>query len=320
MNIVNHLIVQGDITLMQLRCLFEQRVLNNKDNRGVFVYRRLRQTWTQFCGYSFWKWNQDFDICNHVRLYDYKAPHLSLPSPCREEDIQRVTAGLLEEPYMKGTSPWEVLLTRGYQAEGQNFVLTLKINHSMADGYSLLKLFSRLLDYERANVALPKYPQLSRWQRFTRSLAIAISFPYILAKLLLKYRDGRNALHPGGKLSHKHVTFFSDKIPVSQIKAIKNKYSTSYNAAVYSITCGGIIRLMKKAGMETPQSMTCHVPFPLRGHPGGLTNHTYACRPFITNCSCFVICFNGQFSMPQVWDLLQVLSADRECIRTTGRN
>ena len=278
-NTVIHCIFDGQIQLDYVRRQFERRVINYCDAQGNLRYQKLRQTWTQLCGYMFWKWDKHFSLRNQIRLYDYTEPELAIPSPCTEQDVSRVTGALISKPYMAGRSPWEILLIPNYHyvdSDGQTCngsVLTFKLHHFLADGLSMFKLLNHLFQM-RLPVPSANFPKLSPLQKCLRLATMAFKFPVDVAKIMTLGRDDPNSWHlTDKKLTRRYVTLASDRIPVPTIKAIKNKHCVGYNAAVYAVTVGAISRFMAAAGQEVPKSMTGYCPFPLPNHPGGLVNH-----------------------------------------------
>ena len=277
LNIVFHCVLNRPVQLDQLRKHFEQRVINYQDeSKGGYKYARLRQTWTQFLGFFFWKWDDFFNINHHVRIYDYTEPSLMLPEVCVENDLRRVTSALVTKPYRKGRSPWEILLVPKYchNETVESSVLVLRIHHAVADGFSVLKLLFRLADNDDIQLPQAKFPVLTTGQKFLRNLVVAVRAPYDIAKVAVDAYDGANCWHiVNEKLSGEYETFFSDPIEVRIIKGIMKEYKVNYNAAVYSITAGAMTRLMKEVGQKVPEKFSVVVPSPLPEHPGGLVNH-----------------------------------------------
>ena len=279
-NVVVHYICDGQIQLEYFRRQFQQRIINCCDPHGNLKYRKLRQTWTQFCGFMFWKWDKNFDLSNHIRMYDYTESEIAIPSPCTEEDLRRIAGNLVSRPYVKGRSPWEILIIPDYlyvdSEDGQvklGSVYTLRIHHALADGFSLFKLWVELFD-PGFKIPSANFPKLSTPLKILRFFLHVFKFPYDLAKTVLLFRDDANSWHiVDKKLTRRYAVLCSDRIPVSTIKAIKNKYGIGYNTAVYAITAGTISRIMKQTGQKVPKAMTCTIPYPLPNHPGGLVNH-----------------------------------------------
>ena len=278
-SIMVHTILDGPLQLDYVRRQFEQRILNRCDAEGNFEYRQLRQTWTQFCGFVFWKWDRKFRLSQHVRLYDYTEPELALPSPCTEDDLRRATGSLITVPYAENKSPWELLLIPDYQyvdVQGQRFsgsVLTLRIHHSLADGFSVFQLLKQLF-HAQTEALSANFPQLSPLQKIMQIAIQVLKFPTDVAKIMRRNQDEPNCWHlTGKKLTRRYISFLSDRIPVSTIKAIRHKHSVGYNTVVYAITVGAICRQMRQAGQKVPESIKCFTPFPMPDHPGGLVNH-----------------------------------------------
>ena len=279
-NAVCYYICDGTVPLDHLRRQFEQRIINYCDDHGNLKYRKLRQTWTQFSGFMFWKWERNFDLNNHVRMYDYTEPELALLSPCTENDLKRLARTLISKPYVKGRSPWEIMVIPDYEyvdsSDGKTrigSVLTLRIHHGLADGLSIAKMWYQLFNQEFIFPATT-FPQLSLPMKALQFTTQVLKFPYDLAQLMVLSRDGPHSWHVmDKKLSRSYHVFASDRIPTSIIKTIKNKYRVGYNTVVYAVTAGAVSRLMREAGQEVPKVITCMVPYPLANHPGGLVNH-----------------------------------------------
>ena len=279
LNLVLHFVCDGPVPLDKLRAQFEKRIVNCCDQKGDYVYRQLRQTWTQFCGFLFWRWDKEFDLDHHIRLYDYNDPELKLPADeCTESDVRRVTGELVAKPWKEGRSPWEILVIHNFEnkkAPGKTCsVVTLRIHHALADGYSILKMMLRFVDVEDAAVPKPNFAKSPFLLRIFRPLALALKLPYDAAHFVINSFDGPNSWHlVGKKLSRKYEVFYSDDIDVDKIKEIKREHGVSYNAAAYGITAGAMREMMLQMGQRLPTSLACFVPIPLPRHPGGLLVH-----------------------------------------------
>ena len=77
--IVMHLVCDGTVSLDALRNQFRRQLLpSSLTKNGRDTYKRLRQSWTQYMGYLFWKWVPNFSVENHIRTYDYTEPELKI--------------------------------------------------------------------------------------------------------------------------------------------------------------------------------------------------------------------------------------------------
>ena len=102
---------------------------------GELMYEELEQSWTRFLGYAFFKNEKNFDLSNHIGVYD-RAGDSNLTSPCTEKELMRIVAGLSSKPWRRDVSPWELLLVPNYAEEGSSTAKTvfiLRIHHAMAD-------------------------------------------------------------------------------------------------------------------------------------------------------------------------------------------
>ena len=291
LTILLHFIFDGPVPIDKLRRKFQLKLVDEIDDQGNLTYPQLRQTWTQFLGFLFWKWDANFSVDNHVHLYDHTEAKLALSSPCTEDDLKKVTGELLAKPFVKGISPWEAVVIPNYVAKNnsdgrEQTVIVFRIHHAMADGFSILKMTFKLFDLEKkARVPKVSFPKLSPYQHVMQTLLFPFKLPFDVAEMLVEAFDGPNAWHPWKKLSRNYEMFFSDCIQVDDVKKIKYKFNVAYNAVVYAVTTGGIRRLMEEVGQKVPESLSCFVPFPMPKHPGGLAVHVYVafCRRLLLN-------------------------------------
>ena len=285
LNILTHFICSGNVAVDRIRDIFHQRILSLKDRNGDHVYRKLRQTWTPFLGYYFWKTDEGFKLGNHIREYDYTEPGLALPDrKCTEEDLVRVTSSLLRQPYAKGRSPWEILIIRNY-VDKENpgspaSVISFRVHHAMSDGYSIVNMTNRFANY--GNECLLKYapPKLPWWKHLVYFLTVACKLPLDFLNHYNNSIDGPNAWHLlDTELSRDYHIFCSANVPVEKTKEIKRKHGVGYNAVLFSLVASGVRGLMLEAGQEIPERITVIVPVPLPDHPDGMDFHAYVALP-----------------------------------------
>lgn len=275
-NLVYHLICQGPVSLDQLTHQFQHKVLEFQDSEGNQIYRRLRYFFRPIFQVLFWQEDVKFDLKNHIRIYDFEEPGLALPKgTVTEDDLMRITGGLVVRPYPEGRSPWELLLIPNFKGKGcANLTgMTLRVNHGIADGLSGIGLIHRLFGAP-APAPLAKFPQLTLANKAFEAIYIAFRAPYELARFAVEFTDDFNAWNlPQKSYSDDSVSFCSDPIPWVKIKGIMNKYEVNSNAAVYSIIAGALVRMMKDIGHKVPCKLSSLTSYPLPNHPGGLSNH-----------------------------------------------
>ena len=279
--VVMHLVCDGTISLDALREQFHHQLMPsilNKNKSDTYIH--LRQLWTQYLGYLFWQWESDFRVENHIREYDYDEPELAIPQGvCSEEDLKRATAGIVAKPFAEGRSPWEIFVIDKYRSNNNTdghlqCVIVVRIHHALADGISIIKMLLRLFDQEATPFATARFPPNSFAARVRRNLMVALRAPFVMASTLVDAYDGKNSWYiENKKLPKQYHTFFSDSVPVAKIKEIMRKHQVCYNAVVYSVTIGAMVKLMEEVGQQVSAQASCSYAYPLPNHPGGLVNH-----------------------------------------------
>ena len=273
-------VLEGDFDLKLSLALFEERVLDRVKSDGRLVYPELRQYWTPFMNYYFWKADEDFSVANHVRRYDYDA-ELRLPDPCTEEDFRQVLGGLLAKGWPERRSPWELLIVENFISEtpkktrDSHTLVIFRVHHGLGDGYSFLKLFLRDLAQYEGNLAKPSSVRLTKLERIIATLISPVKMLYDLAELCVDASDFDNCwrMKHGAKLSREYYTSISKPFEVRRMRDIKNKYGVNYISVILAALAGTIRKIMEDAGQTVPKRMAVAVPMPLPNHPGGLVNH-----------------------------------------------
>ena len=285
-NIILYMVCDGTISLDLLRQQFLIKLMPatcmSNPEADEDPYARLRQFWAKYMGFLFWQWEVDFRAEKHIRHYDCSDIGVALTEGgvCSEEDLKRITAPLLAKPFVAGQSPWELLLMENYKSHENNdghrqCVVAIRIHHALADGISLVKMISRLFDNETADFTTATFPQLSLAKRILRNVLVTLRGPYDLAsKYFVDCYDSRNCWYMVDEQRPKQYhALFSEVIQVGKIKEIMKEYGVCYNAVLYAVTAGAIVKLMKEAGQKIPARLSSFYSCPLPGHPGGLENY-----------------------------------------------
>ncbi|CAG7786063.1 unnamed protein product, partial [Allacma fusca] len=210
-NIVNLLILKGQLTTDRIRQLFNERVLIQRDHRNRLIYMRLQQFWTSFLGYAFWKTDEDFNLDLHIREYDYKG-ELGLPDPCQVNDILKLSGKLITSRWAESSrSPWEILVVNNAIEEGSfepSTCLIIKIDHVLCDGYSIVNLMEQLF-----NIKMPTPNIRSSQREFTalEKLGLVFRIPYDLVDSLIPVLCSKPAFQ--NKLSREVICSISPPVP-----------------------------------------------------------------------------------------------------------
>ena len=278
-NVCVILTVDGSITSENLRKRFRDNVMNVLQSDGTPLYAKLQQTVTRFMNYGFYRWEENFDLNDHVRDYDYMGD-LALPLNCvTENDLENVIGKLISLPYSSMKSHWEYLVVHNFQPHGDGDMKTaliLRISHAIADGYSIQDLLLRLCD---KHGALKRYENIktreSVWIKYGRMLILPFKMIWDAgeqaANLMIDKCDWKIQRLGDGK--DQTMSVFTSPIPIERIKAIKNVHRVSYASVLLTALSSSIHRIMTEAGQNVPNKMYCILPAPRPNHPGGLINH-----------------------------------------------
>lgn len=283
-NVVLYIVCDGAMSLDSLRQQFLFKLMPKPHSKSQCdPCARLRQLWTKYVGFLFWKWERDFRIEKHIRQYDYSNIGMVLPEEvCSEEDLKRISAPLLAWPFDAGQSPWELLLMEKYKSDDNNddhpqCVIALRIHNALSDGISILQMLLRLFDHEKEDFAKARFPQLSLARKIGTNLLVTLRGPYDLAsKLFVDCYDDSSSncwCMVDKQRPNEYHTFFSNAIQLEHIKEIVRRHKVCFNAAVYSVTAGATLKLMSEAGQKIPNKLSTLHSYPLPAHPGGLDNY-----------------------------------------------
>jgi hypothetical protein len=148
----------------------------------------------RFLGFFFWKWEEDFHVREHVRAYDYDydenpQAELRLPQPRTDAELERVLGSLINRPYRRGFSPWEVLLVHPFRSgsEGkEETVILWRFHHSMGDFYGWIHIMlSDCYDFREFKTPAPSRSK----SKSPSKLLTALKFPWDLAKVSVDFDE-----------------------------------------------------------------------------------------------------------------------------------
>ncbi|CAG7818742.1 unnamed protein product, partial [Allacma fusca] len=267
-NIIACFIAEGEISSQEFRSKVQERVFY-LENSPDFKYKALKETFTSFLGWAFWRKDPNFDLAHHVRDYDYDDKN-RIPSPCRESDITKLMGELLSVPWTGNRSPWEILLIHNYQEKGPLCtVLIFRLNHAIGDGYSWMEF---MMGVTRSEFPVPKVKLGQRKLNIWARLGMLLKIPYDLAK---------NAVVTVGKTGVSHQRKFltgelisvSPNLDVKIVKQIKNHFQVNYGTVICAAIFGAIERAFAASDLKVPEKLISLFIIPLPNHPGGMCVH-----------------------------------------------
>ncbi|CAG7786475.1 unnamed protein product [Allacma fusca] len=271
--IVISFVVNNSVSEHRIREMFQQRVFNLKDSDGLLAYKRLLQYWTRFWGYSFWKTDEDFDVCNHVRKFDYNK--LGLPSPTNESLIKSVLPKLRDISWKPSRSHWETLIVSSYEFNNNSksesvskncTLLIFRFDHFLLDGLSAISLFRVLFQSE---FKIPRPRRNERKLSILERVVVLIYLPLHILKPILFTRRHLSTRADSGQL----IYDFSENIPVSLVKKIKDAHGVGFPAVGTSAINASICRCLKQGGKNAPPSLDVISVLAHPDHTGVMCNY-----------------------------------------------
>jgi hypothetical protein len=280
--------LENNLPLDDLKSVFLNNVLHARLSNGEYRYPELKQHYTSWMGFTFWKNYEQFDINNHIHLYE----NANNGSRTNDEDLQRIRQTLLTAPFKENTSPWEVLLVHNYYPSDPILiaksaqplsVIFLKLHHGLADGFSIQKLSLLLMSDEltakeqKVDARSPPSRRVPRFNCLTNALT-AITYPlkciYEFSFMIIRLMSTKGPWHgSGGSIKTPLLTAVSNIISVQRIKNIKTELNASFSTVLIFVCTSAMEQIMLKKGVKLPKLLPSVVPVPLPGHPDKLRNH-----------------------------------------------
>jgi diacylglycerol O-acyltransferase / wax synthase len=241
-----------------------------------------------------WAWEADahFDLEHHVRRN-------ALPAPARVRELLTLCSRLHSTMLDRHRPPWEMNLIEGL--DGDRLGVYFKAHHALVDGVSALRLLSRMLSADPADLGMPPFwaprPRIVEADRdepgeplsagtVRDALSIAADVAGIAPALVRSVNRGLN--EQGGSLSFSAprsmlnvpVTaarrFAAQSWPMDRVRQIGKAAEATVNDVVLALCSGALRRYLvaMDALPETP--LIAMVPVSLhgadRGHGDGSGN------------------------------------------------
>ncbi|CAG7729831.1 unnamed protein product [Allacma fusca] len=252
---------------IHVKCLEDliEKVIKYQNNKNILHFPEMQQYVISFGGYTFWKWDKNFQVKNHYRFLNPEPSSLEWT----ELDLRKALSQLSSSPFKKDQSPWEAIVIRNYRLGPNSIgsVIILRCHHVLGDGYSFLKMFlEQVCQGEHKPVIVPQLVHKEP------SLGMILSFPlrciYDLTQFTSNLPYDRNAWKiPFGQLKREYYTLWSPDLNVGDIKGIKNSLNVSFQAVIISAIGAGLQKLFPSGGKPIPGEITAFVPLPLPNRP-----------------------------------------------------
>src|SRR3954463_13809591 len=244
--------------------------------------------------YPYWVDDEEFDLEYHVR-------EIALPAPGSDRQLADQVARIQSRPLDRARPLWEVYVIQGL--ESGNVAMLTKIHHAVIDGMSGAEIMGLLLDLSPEGRELPEAPDdgagdaggpsglgmlarglmgVPRYPvRALRSLPRAVpnieETPFRVlpgagtAARVTSARTGggRRALprSPRTRFSGRispHRRFAFGKIPLDEVKAVKNAHGVTVNDVIVTICAGAVRRWLEEHHDLPDEPLVGQIPVSVR--------------------------------------------------------
>ena len=283
-SLVTVVILEGTLGLEKVRQLFQSRILEPKYSNGKLKKPEVQEYITKRCGFLFWKWEERFDIKEHIRTYDYAGKLRDQlqngTRPVNAEMLMEVCDELVYKPFKPSTSPWEVFVINNYRESDSgtgpvSTALVVRIHHCLGDGFTILKTLTLDLTEGKQELdsTVPKFvlPKFS----FLRALRLFFSAPYEFLSEAKNAVDTNSWHVPEKQLKRSNNSAISPKLSIEWVKEVKLLNKASFTGVILECFTGALRKFMSEAGYSVPDSIHCVTPLPIPNHPDKMRNHLY---------------------------------------------
>jgi diacylglycerol O-acyltransferase len=246
-------------------------------------YRQRIQRVPMNIAHPVWVDDAHFDLGAHVRRE-------VLPPPGEGASLRRLVMRILSRPLDMRRPLWEMTIVTGLH--GDRVVLVNRAHHAMVDGVSSVDILTLLLDTtpetytpEPPEEDWAPRPAPTSWQLIRPMLwDIGANRKGERTVLPAVWNTTRLPWRSLFKLSGKMVTprpdlFFNRKIgpqrtgrglkvPLSNFKALKDRFGCTVNDAVLAVVSEGLYRWFKLRGERVPERVRVFCPVSVRGDEG----------------------------------------------------
>jgi len=260
--------IEGRVELGDIQDAFQTRVLQCRGESGDLAYPELTQYLVQWMGYHFWKEEDDFQLRNHVRLWNGK------------KNFKEIVQESVRTPFDPRTSPWKMEVLYNFSPEGApvspNTFCVLSVDHALTDGNTVMKILFEDFAASKVNyvggirqfeVEGPKSISLDPTTIFKSLMTYfdLVCGLYILSKSKSTWKKLTPQVEPGlGKI-----------LPLNAFSKFREKRKCSFAAVNLFLCTSAIRKLLQNRIDNIPERIPCFYPVPIPGnpHPRKLINH-----------------------------------------------
>jgi WS/DGAT/MGAT family acyltransferase len=235
-----------------------------------------------------WVDDETFDLDYHVR-------HVGLPPPGNREQLEQLTAWVLEQPLDTGKPLWEFWIVEGL--EGDRFALVTKVHHAMMDGLAAMGALAAMMRPSRES----HEPEAPPWEprpapgtaeRWAEALWSKLGAPWAMvegatrllrhpqrtvesalggaAAMVAAMRDGLRpapAMRINPPAIGPHRRFDTMRIDFAHVREVGARHGATVNDVVLTVAAGAIGRFLRAREEAAPPTLRVLVPVSTR-RPG----------------------------------------------------
>ncbi|XP_013405708.1 uncharacterized protein LOC106170404 [Lingula anatina] len=243
---------QGDV--IKWREILLKKFVLAKNDHGEILFPKLREYPTTLLHRYIWMPEKDFDIANHVYMYD------GLPLK-NKKDLEECVGKLSQRAFKKRQAQWEVIVIPPTKDAGGTYYALFRAHHSIADGISFVRAFlQNLVDNPLKEEETKRYASTVSKTWFTIA---AIFFGPKLALQRLAAVGDHSCLH-GREMSGVKLVTWSDPISLALVKKIKNATKTTVNDVLMSCMAGAFTDYFASRKEIPPTHLLTTIPVALQ--------------------------------------------------------
>jgi len=235
-NLVIWLTQEGILDFNKYRKDFYQEYVLQKDEKGNLKYPEYQQHYETWLGFQFWRWEDNFNIKEHIRRYDGKYKNEPIVT---DKILLKIIKDLTYQSWPEGKSPWEFLQIPNYQMDNdvdscvQKSIFIFRIHHGLGDGYYILKLLMEDISGINLTDALgkPNYFRRSLWEKIQLTCLFWARIPYEFMKVIATAADSNAWRREEEDVVKPMNAALTPQIKLDLVKGIKNQHGCSFTVS-----------------------------------------------------------------------------------------
>jgi hypothetical protein len=231
-------------------------------------FPELKQYLSRWMGFYFWEQDKNFSLEEHLTYCEDEIKTF--------EELDEKRCALVDKPFVMGKSLWEAVFYPNCKIEGSSIktISIIRIHHTMADGYSILKIANAMTDDKNLfqYLAVPKSPKRGFIARIWFVFRLFVRGPVDVVRAIRESGKEQNEWKASQNRMLGYGHRATSDVPLAKVVEIGTKHGVRTTAVLFAALAGGVRKHMELCGTEIPESFTLMYFLPLPSHPDYLTN------------------------------------------------